>query len=303
MIQHQTAAPGSFGYILLGLVFFWFLLTGTPICLSDEHHTRLFRIAPDASDHEVSVSPSESLLGPFAVYFDSAGVSSVAVKVGIEGPTGLQGTAFGIRDTTGPGELVGPIAPFDVHHQMRIYEASGSSTKEYDSFAIAGEAQSGIVHFLYHLQKDACAAERHSRYRTGIWFDPSGVDPELLTKGLSVRVAIREQPFTGARVASIKPTAEGKYRGEPLLLMGSIQLGGEYVNLVMRSREGKRRERRMPVVKYVWHRGYALSLARLRGLLRGRGRATFELTNGREIYGVCFELLRRRQVVNGYPLQ
>jgi hypothetical protein len=59
--------------------------------------------------------------------------------------------------------------------------------------------------------------------------------------------------------------------------------------------------KRIPIVKYVGYKGYGLSLARIKGLLNG-GKATFELSNGGDIYGVCFSLARKRQVRNGYPM-
>ncbi len=286
----------------MGLFLASFLWGFASVCLCEEYTPSVFRIPPDASDYEIAVSPNGPRIGPFAVYFESAGLSSVAVEVGIEGPTGLRGAPFGVQGPAGQGEFAEYIVPFDLHDRMNIYEAGPPGTSRYDSFAINGETPRGLIRFLYQLQKDACAVERDAMYLTGVWFEPSGVAAELLQKGFSVHIAMRERPFEGARVASINPTAEGKYRGEPILLMGSMQYGGEHVNLVRRSREGARTVRRLPVVKYVWHRGYSLSLARLRGVLRG-GRATFELTNGGEIYGVCFELRRRRQVVNGYPLR
>jgi hypothetical protein len=117
-----------------------------------------------------------------------------------------------------------------------------------------------------------------------------------------VSVALQEFPFKRDQAASIKPSSDGKYRGEPILLMQTIAYGSEYVNIRQYAKSGKLRSaRRIPIIKYVGYRGLSLSLARLRGLLNG-GKATFELTNGSDIYGVCFSLARRRQVRNGYPM-
>jgi hypothetical protein len=193
------------------------------------------------------------------------------------------------------------VVPWQLQTRMKIRNELGLKANEYDGFAIAREGGNGTMSFLYHSQKDACAPERTEVFHTGVWFDLSGISPDLRATGFTIRLAMREHQFQGARVASIKPASDGKYRGEPILLMGAVQYGGEYVNVVRRSRAGVRSTRRIPVVKYVSYKGYTLSLARLRNVLRG-GRATFELTNGGLIYGVCFELRRRRQVANGYPL-
>lgn len=263
--------------------------------------TQFVQVSPDGLEYQVHVAAHSGEASPIVAYFLSPGRSSVAIEVGIEGPTGLRGVAFGAQVDAERIDETLPIVPWQPQSWMKIRDEVSVKAKEYDGFAIASKDHNGTSRFLYHGHKDACASERKASYLTGLLLDISGVPPESRAVGFTIRLAMREHQFQGAQVASIKPSSDGQYRGEPILLMGAVQYGDEYVNIVRRSRGGVRSKRRIPVVKYVSYKGHTLSLARLRGVLRG-GRATFELTNGGLIYGVCFELQRRRQVVNGYPL-
>ena len=198
-------------------------------------------------------------------------------------------------------KLSGRLAPHGLYGLDRGRPRSASNGKEYDSFILdAGGGANGKFEFLYHMHKDACLPSKSTQYLSRLFINVSGVSQAELDKGIVIRVGIKELPYSGSRAASIKPAADGKYRGEPILLMSSVGYGNEYVNVVKRKSHVVRSRKRIPVVKYVSYKGYSLSLSRLRGMLRG-GQATFELSNGGYIYGVCFKLVRKRQVTNGYP--
>jgi hypothetical protein len=51
---------------------------------------------------------------------------------------------------------------------------------------------------------------------------------------------------------------------------------------------------------YLHYKQFVLGLAPVDKVLTG-GRGTFEIFNERDAYGVCFELVRKRQRVEGYP--
>ncbi len=258
-------------------------------------------VQADGSEYTFSFDANSSKSELFAVYFVSPGVVSLPVGVGVEGPPGLKGYAEGVY--VGGSDSIGPdgVSGLTRWDSYKLIAQGASGRSEYASFVIDPSSGGGVISFAYHLQKDACLARTGGRYVSRIVLDLSAVPDDLFEKGFSLRVALREYPYAGAQVASIKPASDGKYRGEPILLMATMQYGGEYVNIIRRSNGKIRSRRRIPVVKYVSHRGQALSLARLQGVLRG-GKATFELSNGGSVYGVCFDLVRRRQFANGYRL-
>ncbi len=241
--------------------------------------------------------PSE----PFAVYFTSPGIVSLAVEVGVDGPPGLAGKVEGALLGKGTRDDTSIDSSSLRWEGYQIIAAGAKGRKEYASFVIDPSGEGGAISFLYHLQKDACLPREDVVYVSRLVLDLSAIPQAQFEQGFSIRVALREYNYPGSQVASIKPASDGKYRGEPILLMGTMQHGGEYVNIIRRSNGKVRSRRRIPVVKYVSHRGQALSLARLQGVLRG-GKATFELSNGGAVYGVCFSLERRRQFANGYKL-
>jgi len=55
--------------------------------------------------------------------------------------------------------------------------------------------------------------------------DLSGIDPTLYDQGFSISIAVKESPFKGKRVASIKPSSDGKYYGEADLAHGDRWMG------------------------------------------------------------------------------
>jgi len=258
-----------------------------------------FEVRSDGTEYSLTVGV-EQISDPWiSLLFLSPGRETTAVLVGIDGPPGLQGAVDGVLVQHGALISTEPFATSMLRESYLVRTAVGA--KEARRFKVESDSDAGVIQFLYHLHKDACKPESSAQYLARVLLDFSKVSPELLSQGVTLRFAIKEYRYQGSQVASIKPASDGKYRDEPILLMETMQYGGEYVNIIQRGKRGVRLRRRIPVVKYVFHRGRTLSLARLRGVLRG-GRATFELSNGGAVYSVCFSLERRRQVANGYPL-
>jgi hypothetical protein len=268
-----------------------------PQCSAITHQ----QIVADGTEAEFSFTSAYSASEPFAVYFTSPGIVSLAVEVGVDGPPGLAGKVEGALLGKGAWDDMSIDRASLRWEEYKIIAQGAKGRKEYASFVIDPSSDGGAISFIYHLHKDACLSREDVVYGSRLVLDLSAIPQAQFEKGFTIRVALREYNYPGSQVASIKPASDGKYRGEPILLMGTMQYGGEYVNIIRRSNGRVRSRRRIPVVKYVSHRGQALSLARLQGVLRG-GRATFELSNGGAIYGVCFSLERRRQFANGYKL-
>lgn len=256
-----------------------------------------YQVTSDGTQYQIELGPSHRSLKELSVYYISTGNITTTAEIQIEGPMGIKGSVVGgfLGDqdpatvlTSGKG-----LAP------IRTRLSFKKDAKDFGLTPSSSDPRAGSAYVWYHLQKDNCGGARSDKYISQLKIDLSGVDPALYDLTFRIRLGIKELKFTRSMVASIKPASDGKYRGEPILLMSSVGYP-EYVNIV--NWRGKRitRTRRIPVVKYVSYKGYGLSLARLNGVLNG-GKATFELTNGGEIYGVCFTAVRKRQSVNGYP--
>lgn len=255
-----------------------------------------YKINADGSQYEVTLGPSHRELSNVAVYFESKGNVSNAVLVRVSAPAGTHGRVRGARIIDSAQSEQEVLRNLSAPDSCKVL---GSDFREYDGFVVSDSVSGGANEVLYHLRKDACQRRAISRYLSEINLDLSEIDQELFDRGFTITIAVLEVPFTGATLASIKPFSDGKFHGEPILLMGSVRYGDEYVKIIRRRKDRIVSQRTIPVVKYISYRGNTLSLARLRGLLRG-GKATFELSGGGYVYGVCFDLSRRRQVANGY---
>lgn len=260
-----------------------------------------FEIPATGDLYEVSFDSADSSSPAFEVYFSSPGSVSLAVGLVVEGPPGTQAIIDSMYLPPSVSSYGEARRRGIASEPATLTSVSDFRRRETNRFIIDPAGPAGRVQLLYHLHKDACMPDKTSRYVSRITFFLDQIPAQYFTDGFKLRVAVKEYRYRGSEVASIKPVSEGKYRGEPILLMGSIQFGNEYVNLIRRAGQRVRSRQRLLVVKYVYHRGHSLSLARLRRVLNG-GKATFELSNGGYIYGVCFSLVRRRQTANNYPL-
>ena len=117
-----------------------------------------------------------------------------------------------------------------------------------------------------------------------------------------VTLAIRasDSDFNGDMAASIKPTSDGKFAPQPILLMSFLgSFCGQHLEISKWS-SGKITSKSSTESKdLIPYNGHLLTRTPLGRFLSG-GKGTFELFNGRSSYSVCFELKRKRQKVNGY---
>jgi hypothetical protein len=257
-----------------------------------------YQVVPDGKQYEIRMGPSQRSLKTISVYFVSTGNMSNAVQINLSGPVGIRGTARGgfIGDLDGATALAtnySTIQPYGI----RAYGQKDST----ENFVTASSYNPyyGYVSPWFHLTKDACG-KKSDRYVVQVKLDLSGVDPALYDRVFSIQVAVKEQKFSRKPVASIKPSSDGKYFGEPILLMNTVGYGNEFVTKNTWRGGQIVRSVKLPVVKYVGYMGYGLSLIRIKKVLKG-GKHTWDLTNGGEIYGVCLKATRTRQRVNGYP--
>jgi len=256
-----------------------------------------YEVVADGSEYQITLSAKEKGTTELSVYFVSAGNVSTATEIRVAGPMGIRGTVRGgFLGTQNAATAVSAPAPFD---PIRIRSSNVKDSTDFALIASSSDSQTGAAYNWYHLQKDNCGGNAKDRYVSLMKLDLTGVNPALFDSSFQITLSLKEFKFKGAMVASIKPSSDGKYKGEPILLMGQVG-SPEYVNVVSWRNKKIAGQRRIPVVKYVGYKGYSLSLARLNGVLNG-GKATVELSNGGDIYGVCFTMVRRRQSVNGYP--
>jgi hypothetical protein len=273
----------------------------TPIVSAPCEQT--YHVVANGNEYSIPVDGHALDDSSVSLLFVSEGKFTNAVDVVIEGPAGLQGVVEGgkIVDSSSAKQEPWPIVRAKEVYPIR----AARSAREFERFLIDPESAGGIVYFSFLLHKDACDRERAPQYASWLRLDFGQVKPHVLSQGIVLKVTLVERSFAGSRVASIKPAADGKYRGEPILLMESLDYAREYVQVIQRSHRGHKSgaqfRKKLSIAKYVYYRGHTLALARLRGILRG-GKATFELTNGATVHSACFDLVRRRQVAHGYPI-
>ena len=257
-----------------------------------------YQIVPDGQEYEIRLGPDQRTLKGISVFFVSTGNMSSAVQINLSGPVGIRGIARG--GFIGSGDAAAALAANS--STMKPYGIRAYGVKEIaDTFVTASSYNPyyGYVSPWFHLLKDACG-KKSDRYVAHIKLDLSGVDPAIFDQVFSITISVKEQKFARKPVASIKPSSDGKYRGEPILLMNTVGYGNEYVTKNTWKNGQIVASVKIPVVKYVGYMGYGLSLVRVKNVLKG-GKHTWDLTNGGEIYGVCLNATRTRQRVNGYP--
>jgi hypothetical protein len=272
------------------------LVTGASAFAQDELPP--YEIIPNGKQYEIQLGPDQRSLKTLSVFFVSTGNMSNAVQVNLSGPVGIRGTARGgFIGTMDAATALATNHPTISPYGIRAYGVKATTT----SFVTASSYNPyyGYVAPWFHLTKDACGKKRN-RYVAQIKLDLSGVNPTLYDQIFSIQISVKEQKFSRKPVASIKPSSDGKYFGEPILLMNTVGYGNEYVTKNTWKNGRIVASKKLKVVKYVGYMGYGLSLIRIKKVLKG-GKHTWDLTNGGEIYGVCLKATRTRQRVNGYP--
>jgi len=167
-----------------------------------------------------------------------------------------------------------------------------------------GGGASGSNAATFVLLKDICN-NGVKRYLVRLVMDLSAVDAATRAAGFDISVQYATQQYKGRRAASIKPTSEGKFAPQPLLLMQSISGfgaffgSGESIELV-KFKKGKVRSRaEIDIEDYVPYRDLFLTRSLIGRQLRG-GKGMFVLSNGSSAYGLCLPLSRRRSYAGNY---
>ena len=266
--------------------------------------TLISPIKDDALVYSINVGQAEQNVTQIAAYFQDSGNMTAVYEAYVDGPPGIKAEirTLGLENADVAAAAMNP----DGWNKVKLFQAN-SKEKANITLSVSSESspyQAGNykANVYFHFQKDACSGGKTTRYGGMILLNVADVDPARIAGGYTIRIALKEYPFTGDRASSIKPSSDGKYKGEPIVLMSSVEhYGREFINVVKWKGGKIASSRRIPVVKYVQYKDKSLSLGRINGLLSG-GKATFELSNGGYIYGTCFTLTRRRQTANGYPM-
>jgi hypothetical protein len=133
--------------------------------------------------------------------------------------------------------------------------------------------------------------------------DLSAVNPALLQNGATIGAVFSEVTYRGSKAASIKPVSDGMFAPNPLLLMSSISPYSEGIFQTKWKANGSiSLMRTVPIVAYAGYRNLTLTRSVVTSLLAEGGKATFDITDGRTAYSVCFAMKRTRQSKNGYPI-
>lgn len=166
------------------------------------------------------------------------------------------------------------------------------------------QAEGTLLLTSFTLNKDNCLSKK-TTYLVKLTITP----PTSLTTAYSTTAAMKSYKYSGARHTSLKPKSEGKYHPNPIMLMRALSGPGYMLGrgsgrvLIYSWKGGKPKQiSSTKTGDYTFWRGLLLTRTPLStSVLKKGGKATFELNNGRDMYGVCLELKRKRQKANGYP--
>lgn len=148
------------------------------------------------------------------------------------------------------------------------------------------------------LRKDACVPKK-TKYLVVFSVDLTQVDTKLFPSATISLQAI-EYRYSGEKASSIKPVSDGKYAPQPLALMTFLgTMCGQELQIVKWSKRKPRAIQPVLVGDLIPYRGRILNRSPLGGLLTG-GKGSFDLSSPTSGYGVCFDLVPRRQRVHGY---
>lgn len=172
-----------------------------------------------------------------------------------------------------------------IHHGVKNEDFYPPPTYKGSSLGAHAKELYGIFH------KDACGSEE-DEYELSITISSSG-RPSL---------SVRSQDWHGGMQASIKPTSEGRFAPQPLILMNWLQSRcGQLINAVKWQDGRPSKVEYVPVGDFIPYRDMRLARSPIGHLLNG-GKGTFELISPlKGGYGVCFDFEKKRQVRNGYP--
>lgn len=145
------------------------------------------------------------------------------------------------------------------------------------------------------LRRDSCGSSK-DKYDVKVQFKL----PQS-SSTYNITISGRLSKHTDGREASIKPVSEGRFAPKPLILMSWLGTTcGNEITAVKWKNNKPGQVQSLPIYSFLSYRNLILALATADKALKG-GKGTFELHDGRSAYGVCLDMARRRQRVNGYP--
>jgi hypothetical protein len=220
------------------------------------------------------------------VYLASRRPHASNVAVGIAGPEGTDAQVMS-------GSLSGGIEA--VQGRLASAPLLTVATSSQGTMRIA----EGIALFV----KDSCRVKTRNVIQLVVSL--RGIDAAVRAEGFRILALLEEQRYRGPMAASIKPRADGRFAPQPLLLMSSVSAfaGGKEAIFQYRFQGARAlREKQVPIEDYVPYKNLLLTRSPIEGLIRQGGRGTFVLVGEKASYSVCFEMARKRQVRNGYPM-
>lgn len=148
--------------------------------------------------------------------------------------------------------------------------------------------------FLIRVSQNACAP-KNTRYLIKI----EVTVPER-SEQITLTARATSSTFSGAKAATLKPISDGKFAPQPILLMSFLgSLCGQHLELSKWTNGKPISKNKIEPKDLIPYNGRVLIRTPIGRFLTG-GKGTFELFNGQTNYGICFELRKSRQKVNGY---
>ena len=150
------------------------------------------------------------------------------------------------------------------------------------------------------FKKDMCSTRKTDRYLVRIEVDFKKVDPASAPDGVMVFSSVMESRYQGSRSASLKPKSDGRYAPKPIVLMDYMRkMCGNRV-VISKWKDGKPKKLADHAsYGFIRRNGSLFTRTLVDGGLKG-GKGVFDLYDGSNAYGVCFELVAKRQNKNGY---
>ena len=166
---------------------------------------------------------------------------------------------------------------------------------------LAAQPSTAYRHHYGLFRKDSCIPVRRSRYILMYTVDLSSVNWADYTQGLSLRVSMREKKLSRGREAAIKPESEGRYAPRPIIMMNWLsETCGNKITITKWSRNKPQSITPLQIYGLLSYKIMVINLALVDGALSG-GKGTAELFTRTKSYGVCFDLVRKRQNKNDWP--
>lgn len=163
------------------------------------------------------------------------------------------------------------------------------------------QAPTSYRHHFGLFRKDSCTPAKRSKYILMYTVDLSSVNWAEYPGGLSLRVSLREKKLARGRESALKPESEGRYAPRPIIMMNWLsETCGNKITITKWSRNKPQSITPLQIYGLLSYKNLVINLALVDGALSG-GKGTAELFTRTKAYGVCFDLVRRRQNKNDWP--